>query len=166
MGRSFAVADVAASFQDAVCDVLTAKTIDACVEHGVKRLVLGGGVAANRRLREYAEERARKAGVEPLLLEHGRDRVGVGAVEGVPRAVVALGLRQPVEADELVAPVGEPGQQHLADAAGGAGDQDPHEPKGYRPPGSRRVRAAARPARAGRPSGRPRPARPRGPPRG
>jgi N6-L-threonylcarbamoyladenine synthase len=64
MGRSFAVADVAASFQDAVCDVLTAKTIDACVEHGVKRLVLGGGVAANRRLREYAEERARKAGVE------------------------------------------------------------------------------------------------------
>ncbi|WP_019143584.1 tRNA (adenosine(37)-N6)-threonylcarbamoyltransferase complex transferase subunit TsaD [Aeromicrobium massiliense] len=64
MGRSFAVADVAASFQDAVCDVLTAKTIDACVEHGVKRLVLGGGVAANRRLREYAEERAKKAGVE------------------------------------------------------------------------------------------------------
>jgi N6-L-threonylcarbamoyladenine synthase len=58
------VADVAASFQEAVADVLIAKAIDACTEHGVPRLVLGGGVAANSRVRALAEERAGSAGVD------------------------------------------------------------------------------------------------------
>src|SRR5690606_9010819 len=38
MGREIAVADVAASFQDSVCDVLSRKAIKACVEHDVPRL--------------------------------------------------------------------------------------------------------------------------------
>jgi N6-L-threonylcarbamoyladenine synthase len=58
------VADVAASFQDAVCDVLTAKALDACRAHGVETLIIGGGVAANSRLRALAEERAAKVGVQ------------------------------------------------------------------------------------------------------
>ncbi|MEV4533615.1 tRNA (adenosine(37)-N6)-threonylcarbamoyltransferase complex transferase subunit TsaD [Asanoa sp. NPDC049518] len=62
-GEPVPVNDVAASFQDAVCDVLTAKAIDACRQHGVDTLVIGGGVAANSRLRALAEERAAKAGI-------------------------------------------------------------------------------------------------------
>jgi N6-L-threonylcarbamoyladenine synthase len=62
-GEPVPVNDVAASFQDAVCDVLTRKAIDACRQHGVETLVIGGGVAANSRLRALAEERAAKAGI-------------------------------------------------------------------------------------------------------
>jgi N6-L-threonylcarbamoyladenine synthase len=62
-GEAVPVADVAASFQEAVCDVLTAKALDACAEHGVRTLVIGGGVAANSRLRALAQERCDRAGV-------------------------------------------------------------------------------------------------------
>ena len=54
-GEPVPVAEVAASFQEAVCDVLTRKAVDACVETGVEHLVIGGGVAANSRLRALAE---------------------------------------------------------------------------------------------------------------
>jgi N6-L-threonylcarbamoyladenine synthase len=54
---------VAASFQEAVCDVLTAKAVDACRTHGVDTLVIGGGVAANSRIRRLAEERAARHGI-------------------------------------------------------------------------------------------------------
>jgi N6-L-threonylcarbamoyladenine synthase len=62
-GEPVPVADVAASFQEAVCDVLTAKAIDACREYGVDTLVIGGGVAANSRLRALAADRCEKAGI-------------------------------------------------------------------------------------------------------
>ncbi|WOQ69187.1 tRNA (adenosine(37)-N6)-threonylcarbamoyltransferase complex transferase subunit TsaD [Microbacterium limosum] len=62
-GEPVPVADVAASFREAVVDVLVTKALDACVRHGVPRLLLGGGVIANRRLREVALERADAAGV-------------------------------------------------------------------------------------------------------
>jgi N6-L-threonylcarbamoyladenine synthase len=62
-GEAVPVADVSASFQEAVCDVLTAKAIDACRTNGVRTLVIGGGVAANSRLRVLAEERAAKHGI-------------------------------------------------------------------------------------------------------
>jgi N6-L-threonylcarbamoyladenine synthase len=62
-GEPVPVADVAASFQEAVCDVLTAKAVDACVESGVATLVIGGGVAANSRLRAVAEERCAARGI-------------------------------------------------------------------------------------------------------
>ena len=62
-GEPVPVADVAASFQEAVADVLTAKAVRACREHGVDQLVLGGGVAANSRLRALAEERCAAAGI-------------------------------------------------------------------------------------------------------
>ncbi|EIC07860.1 O-sialoglycoprotein endopeptidase [Microbacterium laevaniformans OR221] len=60
-GQQVAVADVAASFREAVVDVLVTKALDACAEHGVPRLLLGGGVIANRRLREVALARAAEA---------------------------------------------------------------------------------------------------------
>src|SRR4030095_10165190 len=62
-GEAVPVADVAASFQEAVCDVLTRKAIRACTELGVGHLVIGGGVAANSRLRALAEQRAETAGI-------------------------------------------------------------------------------------------------------
>ncbi len=51
------VADMAASFQEAVVDVLTAKAVDACRHARTDTLLIVGGVAANRRLREVAEQR-------------------------------------------------------------------------------------------------------------
>jgi N6-L-threonylcarbamoyladenine synthase len=62
-GEPVPVAAVAASFQEAVCDVLTAKAVDACGEYGIATLVIGGGVAANSRLRALAEERCAKKGI-------------------------------------------------------------------------------------------------------
>ncbi len=62
-GEPVPVADVAASFQEAVVDVLTRKAVDACREHGVADLQIGGGVAANSRLRALAAARAESAGL-------------------------------------------------------------------------------------------------------
>ncbi len=62
-GEPVPVGDVAASFQEAVVDVLTRKAVLACREHDVPDLMLGGGVAANSRLRALAQERCATAGV-------------------------------------------------------------------------------------------------------
>ena len=56
------MADVAASFQEAVVDVLTSKAIRAATESGIDQLLLGGGVAANSRLRALAAQRCARAG--------------------------------------------------------------------------------------------------------
>lgn len=63
-GNALSVPDVAASFQEAVVDVLTQKAIAAAIENGIGTLFIGGGVAANSRLRDLAAERARAAGLE------------------------------------------------------------------------------------------------------
>ncbi len=63
-GREVPVADVAASFREAVVDELLTKAVAACLELGVPRLLLGGGVVANARVREVAAERAAAAGIE------------------------------------------------------------------------------------------------------
>jgi N6-L-threonylcarbamoyladenine synthase len=62
-GEPVPVADVAASFQEAVVDVLTRKAVLACRESGVQHLQVGGGVAANSRLRAMAQERCDAAGI-------------------------------------------------------------------------------------------------------
>jgi len=63
-GQEYSKPDVAASFREAVIDVLLTKSIWACEEFGVKRLLLGGGVVANARLRQEAERRCQEAGIE------------------------------------------------------------------------------------------------------
>jgi len=63
-GEEVPLADVAASFREAVVDVLLTKAIAACLDRGVPRLLLGGGVVANARVRELAEERCREHGIE------------------------------------------------------------------------------------------------------
>lgn len=71
-GTAVPVADVAASFREAVIDILLTKAIAACADYGVPRLLLGGGVVANARLREVAIERCAAAGITlripPLML--------------------------------------------------------------------------------------------------
>jgi N6-L-threonylcarbamoyladenine synthase len=62
-GEPVPTADVAASFQEAVVDVLTAKAVRAAREQGVGHLIIGGGVAANSRLRALAEQRCAAAGI-------------------------------------------------------------------------------------------------------
>ncbi len=57
-GQDVPIADVSASFQEAVCDVLSAKAMDACAATGATDLLIGGGVAANGRLRALLAERA------------------------------------------------------------------------------------------------------------
>jgi N6-L-threonylcarbamoyladenine synthase len=57
------VADIAASFQAAVVDVLVAKTMLAIQQTGLKTVVLGGGVAANSALRAQLSGACREAGV-------------------------------------------------------------------------------------------------------
>lgn len=56
-------ADVAAGFQEAVADVLTRKAVRAATDPGVTTLLIAGGVAANSRLRELAEQRCAAAGL-------------------------------------------------------------------------------------------------------
>jgi N6-L-threonylcarbamoyladenine synthase len=62
-GAVVPIADVAASFREAVVDVLITKAIAACRDYGVPRLLLGGGVVANARVREVAAERCAAAGI-------------------------------------------------------------------------------------------------------
>jgi len=56
-------ADVAASFQEAIVDVLLLKSLRACKDSGIDRLVIAGGVAANSRLRQVAKERCERQGI-------------------------------------------------------------------------------------------------------
>jgi N6-L-threonylcarbamoyladenine synthase len=56
-------ADLAASLQEAICDVLVEKSVRACVVHGLHDLVVAGGVACNRRLRKLMDLACQRAGI-------------------------------------------------------------------------------------------------------
>nr|NLD40189.1 tRNA (adenosine(37)-N6)-threonylcarbamoyltransferase complex transferase subunit TsaD [Actinomycetales bacterium] len=62
-GEPLPLEDIAASFSEAVNDVLTRKALDAAAHHGSDTLVIGGGFSANSRLRELARERATAYGI-------------------------------------------------------------------------------------------------------
>jgi len=77
-------ADVAASFQEAVVDVLSAKLVRAAVDKGSKYAVLAGGVAANSRLRDLLKARGEEAGLEvlypsPILCTDNAAMIGCAA---------------------------------------------------------------------------------------
>lgn len=63
-GEKISVPDVAASFQEAVVEVLATKTLAAAQEKGVKTIALAGGVAANGRLRKLLQEGAQAQGLK------------------------------------------------------------------------------------------------------
>ncbi len=62
-----ALADLCASYQEAICDALTSRALRAAEQLRASRLVVCGGVAANSRLRALAEERSARAGLELYL---------------------------------------------------------------------------------------------------
>ncbi|HTE72766.1 MAG TPA: tRNA (adenosine(37)-N6)-threonylcarbamoyltransferase complex transferase subunit TsaD [Actinomycetes bacterium] len=101
-GEPVPVPDVAAAFQEAVVDVLTRKAVLACTEQGVDHLVVGGGVAANSRLRAVAEDRCAAAGVRlrvprpGLCTDNGAMVAALGS-ELVARGVAASPLDLPAD---------------------------------------------------------------------
>jgi N6-L-threonylcarbamoyladenine synthase len=109
-GEPVPVADVAAAFQEAVVDVLTRKAVLACTEQGVDHLLVGGGVAANSRLRAVAEERCRVEGITlrvprpGLCTDNGAMVAALGA-ELVARGTAASPLDLPADSSMPVTDV-------------------------------------------------------------
>ncbi len=91
-GEPVPVADVAASFQESVVDVLTRKALQACARYDVKDLLIGGGVAANSRLRALAQERCDGAGVRLRVPRPGlcTDNGAMVAALGAELAIAGL----------------------------------------------------------------------------
>lgn len=94
------IADLAASFEEAAVDCLVGKTLDALEQTRLKQLCVGGGVAANRRLRERLEIVTAERGVDlviaPLRLCTDNAVMGAIAIEQW-RAGQTAGLDQDVE---------------------------------------------------------------------
>ncbi|MGB5134673.1 MAG: tRNA (adenosine(37)-N6)-threonylcarbamoyltransferase complex transferase subunit TsaD [Prochlorococcaceae cyanobacterium] len=104
---SLPLADLAASFEQAVAEVLVERSCRCALDQGLGTLVLVGGVAANRRLRGLLEERCRRAGlhwrVAPLAYcTDNAAMIGVAACERLQhgqRSAIELGVaaRLPLE---------------------------------------------------------------------
>ena len=91
-GQEVPAADIAASFSEAVADVLVTKTLNAATSRGVDTVVVGGGFSANSRLRELAAERFGQAGIT-LRIPPIRYCTDNGAmIAALGSAVVAAGL--------------------------------------------------------------------------
>ncbi|MCL4458726.1 MAG: tRNA (adenosine(37)-N6)-threonylcarbamoyltransferase complex transferase subunit TsaD [Chloroflexi bacterium] len=92
------IADLAASFQEAIVDVLVEKTRRAAVEHRVRQVALGGGVASNVRLRQRMRERIEVAVIYPppllctdnaaMIASCGYFRWRMGRVDGLDLDVI------------------------------------------------------------------------------
>ena len=91
-GEPVPLTDVAASFQEAVADVLTRKAVDACRAQGVDHLVIGGGVAANSRLRSLAAERCASAGIKLRVPRPGLCTDNGAMVAALGAEIVSRGL--------------------------------------------------------------------------
>ncbi|WP_150462286.1 tRNA (adenosine(37)-N6)-threonylcarbamoyltransferase complex transferase subunit TsaD [Nesterenkonia ebinurensis] len=110
-GLAVPTADIAASFQEAVVDVLTSKAVRACQEHGLTSLLLGGGVAANSRLRELLAQRCATAGITlrvppiPLCTDNGAMVAALGAQlvgAGAPASSLAIPADSSLQASRIL----------------------------------------------------------------
>jgi N6-L-threonylcarbamoyladenine synthase len=90
-GRVVDIPDICASFQEAVVDVLTAKTVRAATDLGIGTVVIAGGVAANRRLRTIAEQRCAAAGLELRVPRIGLCTDNGAMIAAVGAHVIAAG---------------------------------------------------------------------------
>jgi len=80
-------ADIAAAFQEAAVDVLVSKSLAACKHSGARRLVVAGGVGANKRLRQRLTAEAAARGIEVFYprLEFCTDNGAMIAYAGAQR---------------------------------------------------------------------------------
>ena len=109
-GEEYSKADVAASFREAVVDVLLTKAINACRDFGVTRLLLGGGVVANARLREEAQKRCDENGIElriprfQLCTDNGAMIAALGSqlvMAGRPPSGLSFGSESTLEVTQV-----------------------------------------------------------------
>jgi tRNA N6-adenosine threonylcarbamoyltransferase len=100
-GRAIDVPDLAASFQEAIVDVQVSKTLRAAALTGVPRVLLGGGVVANTRLRERLQTDGTAAGLEVLVppLELCTDNAAMVACLGAARLAAGERTRLDIAAD-------------------------------------------------------------------
>ncbi len=92
--RNTSVKDIAASFQEAVVDILVRKTMRAVDMTGIKRVVVVGGVSANSRLREVFRDKAAEKGLElyipnPRLSTDNALMIAYAGVERFKRGISA-----------------------------------------------------------------------------
>jgi N6-L-threonylcarbamoyladenine synthase len=100
-GRDVSVPDLAASFQEAIVDVQVSKTIQAARGTSVSRVLLGGGVVANTRLRERLQVDGAAAGLEVLIppLDLCTDNAAMVACLGAARLSAGERTRLDIAAD-------------------------------------------------------------------
>lgn len=108
---NFHRADVAASFQEAIVDVLISKSLLACKDSGIEDLVIAGGVAANSRLRELAKQRCEVAKVRlrippaALCTDNGAMVAALGSLaisEGVKPSAIGISADSAAGVDQIV----------------------------------------------------------------
>jgi N6-L-threonylcarbamoyladenine synthase len=73
--------------------VLTAKAVAACQREGISTLVIGGGVAANSRLRVLAQERCARAGIQVRVPRPGLCTDNGAMVAALGSHLVAAGVK-------------------------------------------------------------------------
>lgn len=83
-GEEIVQADIAASFQKAVCEVLVSHALEAAKDYGMKKLALAGGVASNSALRRMMKEACEKRGISlyrpsPILCTDNAAMIGAAA---------------------------------------------------------------------------------------
>ena len=93
--------DLAASIQEALVDMLVVATADALDATGAERLVVAGGVSANRRLRARMTELGEERGVEVIIPRPAlcTDNAAMIALAGWPRLAAGESDGLAVEAD-------------------------------------------------------------------
>ncbi len=69
--KDFSVADICAEFENAVCETLVKKTTDAALKYKVKNIAVGGGVAANEKLKNLMEKAARERCLKARFVGRG-----------------------------------------------------------------------------------------------
>ena len=96
-GEAVPVADLAASFEQVVAEVLVERSCRCADDHGLDTLVLVGGVAANSRLRALLEQRCAASGLQWRVapLAYCTDNAAMVGVAAAQR--LAMGLSSPLE---------------------------------------------------------------------
>jgi N6-L-threonylcarbamoyladenine synthase len=95
----FSIADVCASFQEAVVDVLVAKSIRAARSAGRDTIAVSGGVSCNTRLREKLAEASKKGGLQLLLAEPSLCTDNAAMIGYVASLRLAAGESSPLSTD-------------------------------------------------------------------